>query len=87
METTQRIQKITSKGQITLPVAWRRRIGAHSIVVCPKGDLLEISPLLTPDEEDEGWITVFDAVRDNGGKGLRVEKVISVLKKSVGTKK
>lgn len=85
METAQRIQRVTSKGQITLPIAWRRRMGANSIVVHTKGDVLEIVSMRTPDEEDEAWVTLFDAVRDNKGKGIPVNKMITVLKKSVGT--
>lgn len=81
METTQRIQRVTSKGQITLPIAWRRRMGTHSIAVRPRGDILEISSLRTPDEEDAAWVTVFDAVRDNKGKGIPATEFIRVLKK------
>ena len=87
MGTIQKIQRMTSKGQITLPIAWRRRMGTSSIIVRPRGDILEISSLHTPDEEDDAWVTIFDAVRDNNGKGLPVEKMITILKKSVGAKK
>jgi len=81
METVQKIQRVTSKGQITLPISWRRRMGTHSIVVRPRGDILEISSLRTPDEEDEAWVTVFDAVRDNKGKGIKATDLIKILKK------
>lgn len=87
METVQKIQRVTSKGQITLPIAWRRRMGTNSIVVRAKGDVLEISSLRTPDEEDEAWVTLFDAIRDNKGKGIPVEKMISILEKSIDVKK
>lgn len=81
METLSKIQRVTSKGQITLPIAWRRRMGTDSIVVRTKGDVLEISSLRTPDEEDEAWITVFDAVRDNNGKGILATDLMKILKK------
>jgi bifunctional DNA-binding transcriptional regulator/antitoxin component of YhaV-PrlF toxin-antitoxin module len=81
METTQRVQRVTSKGQITLPIAWRRRMGARSIIVRPRGDMLEISPARTPDEEDAAWVTVFDAMRDNNGKGIKATDLIKILKK------
>lgn len=87
MATLEKIQKITSKGQITLPIAWRRQMGASTIVVRAKGETLEISPLRTPDEEDEHWVTVFDAMRDNKGKGIPLERMIATLKKFDGTKK
>lgn len=81
METAQKIQRVTSKGQITLPISWRRRMGTHSIVVRPRGDILEISSLRMPDEEDGSWVTVFDAVRDNKGKGIKATDLIKILKR------
>ena len=87
MATTEKIQRITSKGQITLPIAWRRKMGTSTIVVRAKGETLEISPLRTLDDEDAQWVTLFDAVRDNGGKGIPVSKLIATLEKIDGVKK
>lgn len=87
MATTEKIQKITSKGQITLPIAWRRKVGTSTIVVRAKGETLEISPLRTLDDEDAQWVTIFDAVRDNKGKGIPVSKLIATLEKIDGAKK
>lgn len=81
MATIDKIQRITSKGQITLPIAWRRRTGSSSIVVRAKGEMLEISPLRTQDEEDENWVTIFDAVRDNKGKGVSAKDFSKLLRK------
>ena len=84
MSNTEKIQKVTSKGQITLPIAWRRKVGnASAIVIRTEGDTLHISPLLTEDDKDAEWITLFDAMRDNNGKGLPVEAMIRVIKKSI----
>ncbi|OGZ05925.1 MAG: hypothetical protein A2845_03940 [Candidatus Lloydbacteria bacterium RIFCSPHIGHO2_01_FULL_49_22] len=81
MATTEKIQRITSKGQITLPIAWRRKMGTSTIVVRAKGDMLEISPLRTLDDEDEQWVTIFDAVRDNKGKGIPAKEISRILRK------
>ena len=71
MEITEKIQRVTSKGQITLPISWRRKMGkANAIIVRTKGDMLEIIPIRTEDERDEEWVTIFDALRDNKGKGI-----------------
>jgi bifunctional DNA-binding transcriptional regulator/antitoxin component of YhaV-PrlF toxin-antitoxin module len=86
MKTTEKIQKITSKGQITLPVAWRKLVDTNMIIVRTKNDTLEIVPFRTEDERDDAWVTLFDAVRDNGGKGIPVEDMIAALEKSVGKK-
>ena len=84
MIDSEKIQRVTSKGQITLPISWRRKMGNRStIVVRTKGDVLEITPLRTEDERDEEWVTLFDAVRDNNGKGMPVEEMIAALEKSV----
>lgn len=74
-----RLQKITSKGQITLPVAWRDRVGASAILVASEGDSLRIS--LTRFEQDEEEYSVFDAICDNNRKGLPAEDVVRILKK------
>lgn len=76
---TKRIHKITSKGQITLPVSWRRKFNASQIVISPKGNMLEIRPISSDFYSNE--TTVFDAIRDNNGKGLKAKDLIKILKK------
>jgi len=75
-----KIQKITSKGQITVPVAWRRRVKTNAIVLKTKGDTIEISPARLA-RAGENEYTVFDALRDNKGKGLRASDLIKILKR------
>lgn len=82
MLTTQKIQKITSKGQITLPIRWRRETGASAILVQAKGNKLEIVPArITSVRGQEKEYTVFDAIRDNKGKGIKAEDLVKILKK------
>ena len=66
METAQKIQKVTSKGQITLPVAWRKATGTNTITLTVKGSRILIAPARLQEENE---YTVFDAIRDNKGKG------------------
>jgi bifunctional DNA-binding transcriptional regulator/antitoxin component of YhaV-PrlF toxin-antitoxin module len=82
MKTTEKIQRITERGQITLPIAWRRKMGNTStIIVRTKGDTLEISPLRTEDERDEEWVTLFDAVRDNKGRGIPATEFAKLIRR------
>ena len=76
---SEKLQKITSKGQITLPVAWRRAVKTNTILVTQKGDVLSISPARLEKEHSE--YTVFDALRDNSGKGVRAKELVILLKK------
>lgn len=78
-KTNQRIQKITSKGQITLPIAWRKHAMTNSIIVTQKGDTLHISPARL--EKTNNEYTVFDAIRDNNGKGIKATELVKMLKK------
>ncbi|OGZ07638.1 MAG: hypothetical protein A3D65_03845 [Candidatus Lloydbacteria bacterium RIFCSPHIGHO2_02_FULL_50_13] len=87
MNITEKIQRVTERGQITLPIAWRRKMGTSAIVLKTKGDTLEITPLATDDERDEQWVTIFDAARDNGGVGIPAEEMIATLKKLAKKKK
>jgi bifunctional DNA-binding transcriptional regulator/antitoxin component of YhaV-PrlF toxin-antitoxin module len=75
----QKLQKITSKGQITLPVAWRNMVKTSAILVSQEGETLRISPARFEYHEKE--YTVFDAIRDNGGKGIPATDVVRILKK------
>lgn len=77
--THERIQKITSKGQITLPIAWRKLAKTNSIIVTQKGEMLQISPARL--ERTDGEYTVFDAIRDNNGKGVEATELLKILKK------
>jgi len=82
MNNTQKIQRVTSRGQITLPVSWRRRHGnTGTVIVRTNGDSLEVTPLRTEDELEEEWVALFDAIRDNGGKGIPAKKLASVIRK------
>ena len=78
-----KIQKITSRGQITLPVSWRKKFKTSAIVLETKNDSIKISPLLLTNKEKSEY-TVFDAIRDNKGKGLKTTDLIKILKKIDG---
>lgn len=76
------IVKATSKGQITLPVTWRRQVTTDRFMVKERGNMLEIRPLdLKKIEEAQRYTTIFDAVRDNKGKGIPVKDFLTMLRK------
>ena len=77
--STEKLQKITSKGQITLPIAWRNLTKTNTILVTQRGETLSISPARL--EKEDAEYTVFDALRDNGGKGVKAKEMIAMLKK------
>jgi bifunctional DNA-binding transcriptional regulator/antitoxin component of YhaV-PrlF toxin-antitoxin module len=77
MNAKTKVQKISAQGQITLPAAWRRAIKTNHISVSISDDRLEIRPARFQDPHE---YTVFDAIRDNNGKGLAPEEILSVLK-------
>ena len=73
------ISKATTKGQITIPKKWRDKFDTNQFVLTEKGDKLEIKPLVISKNEEE--LTVFDAIRDNKGKGIKAKDLVNVLKK------
>ncbi|MCP6718514.1 MAG: AbrB/MazE/SpoVT family DNA-binding domain-containing protein [Patescibacteria group bacterium] len=77
------ITKITSKGQITLPAKWRRNFSTNQYIIEEKKDRLEIKPLILKELYKKNEYTVFDAIRDNKGKGIKAKDLIKVLKKTV----
>ena len=74
------IQKATSRGQITLPIAWRRRMGARHFVIRALHDRLEIRPARLEATNQE--FTVFDAIRDNKGKGSKAVDLKKILNRT-----
>lgn len=80
MSTKTKIQKISSKGQVTLPASWRKSIKTDHISVLVSDDKLVIQPARF---DVGGEYTVFDAIRDHEGKGLKVkdlQKILTTLK-------
>jgi bifunctional DNA-binding transcriptional regulator/antitoxin component of YhaV-PrlF toxin-antitoxin module len=76
---TTRIQRVTSKGQITLPSSWRKKNNTNTIVVTNRGDVLEIKSAKL-EKKDSKEYTVFDAIRDNKGKGIKAKDLQKILK-------
>lgn len=70
----EKTQRITERGQITLPASWRREVKTDTIYLKTEGDSIEISPVYKE-------YTVFDAIRDNKGKGLKASDLVKILKK------
>lgn len=77
------IVKTTSKGQVTLPMSWRRKFHTNRYTIKELNNTLVISPLEVDSLEEENWTTVFDAKRDNEGKGIPVNDLIKALKQTL----
>ena len=77
------IAKATSRGQITLPAKWRRNFSTNQYIIEEKKDRLEIRPIDIKDLGKKQEYTVFDAIRDNKGKGIKAKSLIKILKKSL----
>lgn len=85
MSNTGKIQKVTSKGQITLPIAWRRKVdNASTIIVHNDGDSLRISAFKgeTEDDRDAEWVTLFDAIQNNNGKGIPAKEFAKMIRQA-----
>ena len=78
------IAKATTKGQITLPAKWRNNFSTDRFLVKERGSVLEISPLDLDKLSFPEEYTVFDAIRDNGGRVIKAGDLIKVLKKING---
>mgnify|MGYP000988317138 FL=1 len=73
------IIKATSRGQITLPAKWRKSFNTNNFIIKEKKNSLEIKPINLKEIENE--YTVFDAIRDNKGKGIKAEDLVKILDK------
>ena len=63
------------KGQVTLPVLWRERINTDTVIIEERGTQITISPaeIITGEE------VLFDAIRDNNGKGIPISDLVKAL--------
>lgn len=81
--TETRVQKVTSKGQITLPKIWRDQMGTNLITVSQRGDRLEITPAHIQ-EDGKGWVTIYSAERDTKGKPVSAKALAKKIQKIDG---
>ncbi|MFA5228494.1 MAG: hypothetical protein WC446_01910 [Candidatus Paceibacterota bacterium] len=73
------IIKATSRGQITLPAKWRKGFDTDNFIIKEKKNSLEITPINLKEIEND--YTVFDAIRDNKGKGIKASDLVNILEK------
>ena len=74
------ILKATTKGQVTLPASWRNNFSTDRFIARVKGTKLEIEPIDIDSIGTKDEYTVFDAIRDNKGKGIKAQDLVKVLK-------
>ncbi|MBU0596713.1 AbrB/MazE/SpoVT family DNA-binding domain-containing protein [Patescibacteria group bacterium] len=77
------IVKATTKGQITIPAKWRNRFNTDRFLVNIKDTHLEIKPINLDNIDERQEYTVFDAIRDNKGKGIKAKDLVKILKKTI----
>ncbi|OGF26714.1 hypothetical protein A2477_01020 [Candidatus Falkowbacteria bacterium RIFOXYC2_FULL_47_12] len=82
------IVKATSKGQITIPMSWRKQFDTNQFILKCQGDTITLQPIdletIIKRDEKKGDKVIFNAVRDNKGKGISAEELLKVLKKIDG---
>ncbi|MCK5061173.1 hypothetical protein KAR28_01325 [Candidatus Parcubacteria bacterium] len=88
-----KIIKATSKGQITLPAIWRKQFNTDQFLLNFKENKVTIEPIeitskknkdvsikeIIRNEKRKGYDIIFDASRDNKGKGIELKKFIKIL--------
>lgn len=78
-----KVVKSTSKGQITLPMQWRAQFNTDNYLLKMNEKQIVIKPAyIEKFEVGELEEVVFDAQEDNGGKGISVDEMIKLLKKT-----
>lgn len=76
---TVKVIKSTTKGQITLPQQWRQQFVGSNFLMEVFTDQIVVKPIDIEALRREE--VVFDAERDNDGKGVPIDDMISLLKK------
>lgn len=76
---TSKVVKSTIRGQITLPKEWRSQFKTDNFLLKAESNKLVVVPIKI--EELEAEEVIFDAERDNKGKGVSLDKMLNLLKK------
>ena len=76
---THKVLKSTPRGQITLPKQWRDALATDNFLLEMHVDKLVIIPFYVHTTSAEEIL--FDADRDNEGKGIDVDDMIKLLNK------
>ncbi len=76
---TSKVVKSTERGQITLPRQWRKNFPTDNYVLEMHKDKIVITPFELEKAMQED--VLFDADRDNDGKGISPDEMIKALKK------
>ncbi len=71
------VQKTTSKGQITLPKVWRGQFKTNHFVLESNNEVMIIRPIFL--DNPNNYEVVFNADRDNKGKGISAKKLLEYL--------
>ncbi len=86
-----KVVTVTSKGQITLPKVWRDRFCADQFLLLEEKRGLLVKPVdideietLEDLDKGNGYNVIFNAKRDNGGKGIPAGKLLKLLEKING---
>lgn len=77
---TTKIIKSTPKGQITIPKMWREQFSTDSFLLRMDVSQITIKPINIGDLDINEEV-IFDADRDNDGKGVTPDEMIRLLKK------
>ena len=72
------VQRTTSKGQITLPKTWREQFKTTHFVLESKNESIVIRPIFLEDEDN--YAVIFNANKDNKGRGISAKKLLRALK-------
>lgn len=79
-----KVVRSTSKGQITLPMSWRAQFKTDNYLLRMNKKQIVVKPVYIEgfevgELEEE---VLFDADKDNNGKGVSVDEMIKLLKKT-----
>jgi bifunctional DNA-binding transcriptional regulator/antitoxin component of YhaV-PrlF toxin-antitoxin module len=78
-----KIGTVTSKGQITLPMSWRKQNKVNQVLITENNNSLVIEPMEIKNykkrDVDTGEKIIFDADRDNNGEGIDADDIIKMI--------
>ena len=77
-----KFQKMTSRGQVTLPAKWREQYGDFDqVIMYPRkgGFFVQPIPYVEDEREDDNWESFIDFTEGGTKEGMPVQEFIKIL--------
>jgi bifunctional DNA-binding transcriptional regulator/antitoxin component of YhaV-PrlF toxin-antitoxin module len=72
------MMKVFGTGQVTIPKDWRNKFGTDVFAATLEENHIVLVPISKPKTKAK-WVNIFNAAKDNKGKGIPLDEFIKMM--------